>query len=473
MQEGPGSGKTVEQCEHQDASWIEIRPRDRKVKRRQAPGPLSWQQGNIRTVMNCVNYLGVSKSVCSDHLTPAYITGYDWSSSSVTFNRHHSKTPVLIAVAVLRSQIDLHKREREKIRITRAPGAQETPTARSLRRIATTPSHLLKFLLKIRHGEAPTTILTGHVLAEITRVHPETDPTCIHCSEEPQRVDHLLFSCPAFLRHRIQTAILLGLTHLNPRSMASLPDLTPVWKFLVNWFNSAIKTGRKLYLQTWSNNNKEGLAVDGRGGRRSKQHNVLEAPRDAGGGGVDEGPDVGNEELLRLVFLHVLELQLRELLDHNMDLTQPPSLKVTASGEGRDHSDGTLCTHSVEVGQEVATSRVVPHQLKGLFLVQQRVHQVRVLYQPAGQHGVEDLQHHPDYFLQDPGILDLTPHTPPNAIAIYSTAVLLLLSLVEIPRMLSEYRIDGFMTAIRNDILDLSGPLSLTAEKTDILPAWP
>ncbi|UYV60136.1 hypothetical protein LAZ67_1000071 [Cordylochernes scorpioides] len=79
---------------------------------------------------------------------------------------------------------------------------------RSLRRIASTPSHLLKFLPKIGHGEAPTTILTGHghVLADITRVHPETDPTCIHCSVEPQTVDHLLFSCPAFLRHRIQTA---------------------------------------------------------------------------------------------------------------------------------------------------------------------------------------------------------------------------------------------------------------------------
>ncbi|UYV77473.1 hypothetical protein LAZ67_15001142 [Cordylochernes scorpioides] len=82
-------------------------------------------------------------------------------------------------------------------------------------------------------------------MADITRVHPETDPTCIHCSEEPQTVDHLLFSCPAFLRHRRQTAILLGLTHLNPRSMASLPDSTSAWKFLINWFNSAIKTGRE------------------------------------------------------------------------------------------------------------------------------------------------------------------------------------------------------------------------------------
>ncbi|UYV79282.1 CLCN3 [Cordylochernes scorpioides] len=35
-------------------------------------------------------------------------------------------------------------------------------------------------------------------------------------------VDHLIFSCPSFLRYRIQTAILLGLTHLNPTSMARL-----------------------------------------------------------------------------------------------------------------------------------------------------------------------------------------------------------------------------------------------------------
>ncbi|UYV80682.1 hypothetical protein LAZ67_19001370 [Cordylochernes scorpioides] len=43
----------------------------------------------------------------------------------------------------------------------------------------------------------------------------------------------------------IPKKVLLGLTHLNPRSMTSLPDATSAWKFLVNWFNSAIKTGRK------------------------------------------------------------------------------------------------------------------------------------------------------------------------------------------------------------------------------------
>ncbi|UYV81072.1 hypothetical protein LAZ67_19002693 [Cordylochernes scorpioides] len=84
-------------------------------------------------------------------------------------------------------------------------------STRSLRRIASTPSLLLKFLPNIRHREASTTILTGHVLADITHVYPETDSTCIHCSEEPQTVDHILFNCPAFLRHRMQTAILLRL----------------------------------------------------------------------------------------------------------------------------------------------------------------------------------------------------------------------------------------------------------------------
>ncbi|UYV69186.1 hypothetical protein LAZ67_6002718 [Cordylochernes scorpioides] len=58
-------------------------------------------------------------------------------------------------------------------------------------------------------------------------------------SEEPQTVEHL-FSCPAFLRHRMLTAILLGLTHLKSTYMARFPDLTSAWNFLVNWFNSAI-----------------------------------------------------------------------------------------------------------------------------------------------------------------------------------------------------------------------------------------
>ncbi|UYV74290.1 hypothetical protein LAZ67_11002877 [Cordylochernes scorpioides] len=58
-----------------------------------------------------------------------------------------------------------------------------------------------------------------------------------------QTVDHLLFSCPAFLRHRIQTAILLGLTHLNTTFMVNLPDSTSAWNFLVKCYNSAIKTG--------------------------------------------------------------------------------------------------------------------------------------------------------------------------------------------------------------------------------------
>ena len=32
---------------------------------------------------------------------------------------------------------------------------------------------------------------------------------------------------------------------------------------------------------------------------------------------VDERPDVGTKELLRLIFFHVLELQLRELLQQS------------------------------------------------------------------------------------------------------------------------------------------------------------
>ncbi|UYV62574.1 hypothetical protein LAZ67_2001132 [Cordylochernes scorpioides] len=78
------------------------------------------------------------------------------------------------------------------------------------------------FHYQISATERPPPLRHGHVLADITRVLPETDSTCIHCSEEPQTVNHLLFNCPAFLKHRMQTAILLELTHLNPRSMARL-----------------------------------------------------------------------------------------------------------------------------------------------------------------------------------------------------------------------------------------------------------
>lgn len=40
----------------------------------------------------------------------------------------------------------------------------------------------------------------------------------------------------------------------------------------------------------------------------------MRAPVEADSRVEDQGPDVGDEEILRLVFLHILELELRELL---------------------------------------------------------------------------------------------------------------------------------------------------------------
>ncbi|GFV67091.1 hypothetical protein TNCV_1078711 [Trichonephila clavipes] len=54
----------------------------------------------------------------------------------------------------------------------------------------------------------------------------------------------------------------------------------------------------------------------------------------------------------------------------------------------------------------------------------------------------------------------------------YRIAVLLLVS-VEIQCFFPEYGIDVFSAVIRNTVLDLNGPLSLAAEKTGMLPAWP
>ncbi|UYV76379.1 hypothetical protein LAZ67_14000230 [Cordylochernes scorpioides] len=119
-------------------------------------------------------------------------------------------------------------------------------STRFLRRITSTPCQLLKFLSKIRHGGITTTILTGHghVLADFALWYPGTDPTCPHCLECPQTVDHLLFDCPAFLRHRTQTALLLGQADFDSSSLARLPETLPAWNFLVDWFSSATRTGR-------------------------------------------------------------------------------------------------------------------------------------------------------------------------------------------------------------------------------------
>ncbi|UYV70266.1 hypothetical protein LAZ67_7002326 [Cordylochernes scorpioides] len=113
---------------------------------------------------------------------------------------------------------------------------------RHLRRIAHTPDRFLQFLPKVRPGEVTTTLLTGHghVRADLVLWQPGEDPSCPHCMEEQQTVDHLLFRCPAFMRHRMQTALLLGRTSFDTVSLAGLPDSLQAWNFLTSWFGPAI-----------------------------------------------------------------------------------------------------------------------------------------------------------------------------------------------------------------------------------------
>ncbi|UYV69461.1 hypothetical protein LAZ67_6003664 [Cordylochernes scorpioides] len=113
---------------------------------------------------------------------------------------------------------------------------------RHLRRIAHTPDRLLQFLPKVRPGEVTTTLLTGHghVRANLVLWRPGEDPSCPHCMEEQQTVDHLLFRCPAFMQHRMKTALLLGKTSFDPVSLAGLLGSLQTWNFLTSWFGSAI-----------------------------------------------------------------------------------------------------------------------------------------------------------------------------------------------------------------------------------------
>ncbi|UYV67606.1 hypothetical protein LAZ67_5001354 [Cordylochernes scorpioides] len=71
-------------------------------------------------------------------------------------------------------------------------------------------------LRNIKHGSTSTTVLTGHgyIQADLATVSKK-DPTCPHCQDEDQTVDHLLFTCPTFQYQRFQTATLLGIEQ-NP-----------------------------------------------------------------------------------------------------------------------------------------------------------------------------------------------------------------------------------------------------------------
>ncbi|UYV75887.1 CLCN3 [Cordylochernes scorpioides] len=79
-----------------------------------------------------------------------------------------------------------------------------------------------------------------------TKLHNREVTTTILPSWKNHRqlVDSPLFRCPAILRQRMQTNILLGLTYHNPISVAKPPDLTSAWRFLANWFYSAVNLGQ-------------------------------------------------------------------------------------------------------------------------------------------------------------------------------------------------------------------------------------
>ncbi|UYV84912.1 K02A2.6-like [Cordylochernes scorpioides] len=126
---------------------------------------------------------------------------------------------------------------------------------RKLKRFVTSPIRLRPFLSKIRLGMATTTILTGHghVLADLALWHRDLDPTCPHCREESQTVDHLLFSCPAFMLHRLQTALLLGVQDFSPTALPLLPDSLLAWNYLVTWFTSATESEVKFEISnSWT-----------------------------------------------------------------------------------------------------------------------------------------------------------------------------------------------------------------------------
>ncbi|UYV82491.1 hypothetical protein LAZ67_21002512 [Cordylochernes scorpioides] len=105
---------------------------------------------------------------------------------------------------------------------------------RKLKIFATSPIRLRAFLSKIRLGMATTTILTSHgqVLEDLALWYRDLDPTCPHGWEESQTVDHLLFSCPDFMLHRLQTALLLGVQDFSPTALPLLADSLPAWNYL-------------------------------------------------------------------------------------------------------------------------------------------------------------------------------------------------------------------------------------------------
>ncbi|UYV67834.1 hypothetical protein LAZ67_5002187 [Cordylochernes scorpioides] len=114
-------------------------------------------------------------------------------------------------------------------------------STRNLRRFAATPKLLLQMLRNIKHGSTSTTILTGHgyIQTDLATVSKE-DPTCPHCQDEDQTVDHLLFTCPTFQYQRFQTATLLGIPNICSGSLENLPRKKSAWQHLINWTSTGI-----------------------------------------------------------------------------------------------------------------------------------------------------------------------------------------------------------------------------------------
>ncbi|UYV63977.1 hypothetical protein LAZ67_2006233 [Cordylochernes scorpioides] len=113
-------------------------------------------------------------------------------------------------------------------------------STRNLRRIAAFPNTLIAILPKIKFCGTTSTILTGHgfVKADAAKLSRD-DPTCPHCHEEDQTVDHLLFRCPAYHLHRFQTATLLKINIFAPENLQNIPKHKSAWRHLINWMSAA------------------------------------------------------------------------------------------------------------------------------------------------------------------------------------------------------------------------------------------
>ncbi|UYV81364.1 hypothetical protein LAZ67_20000945 [Cordylochernes scorpioides] len=113
---------------------------------------------------------------------------------------------------------------------------------RHLRRIAHTPDRLLQFLPKVCPGESPPPYLQDMAMFGQTWFSGILGKTHLaHIVWRNNRLWITFYSdSPAFMKHRLQTALLLGKTSFDPVSLAGLPGSLQAWNFLTSWFGSAI-----------------------------------------------------------------------------------------------------------------------------------------------------------------------------------------------------------------------------------------